>query len=1461
MKSRLMVFLLGCISWAHAESNSLPRSTPEAEGLSSQAIVDFVAATDKIDTVDSFMIVRHGKVIAEGWWKPNAADKAHIMNSVSKSFTGTGVGLAIHQQKLKLDDKVLKFFPADTPADPSDNLKAMRVRDLLTMTGGDAVEPSRDGGPSVKQFLAQPVVYPPGTHFLYNTIGSYVLSAIITKVTGQTALEYLEPRLFEPLGIENPHWDNSPEGNSLGGYGLYLRTEDMAKLGQLYLQKGKWNGKQLVPRKWFEQATAKQIDNENEDHAKIGPDWTEGYGFQFWRCRHNAYRADGAGGQFIVMMPDQDVVVAITADRANMQAELDAIWNHLLPAFRPRPLPADPAAQEKVKQAVANLVAHHQESETNNLFCSWEESMLKQHFFVPSSRRSVITALPVLSLAILQTWMHPDTLTAQSALADNPRVPYSLPVVLPAAKSSPPEDSAAPYTPTVVSLIKQLEPHNPPTITELTDASRLLSTQGGTYEHPEGSNPTCHNLANVNVNVTTNPRIMPLCFSDGLGVNVDSGPNIGKTTGLPSMLTLASSFDRQLANAMGQVEGREGRNLMVTGLLGPQADTDVFINWGRGHHTPGEDPFLNGIISAAQINGIQGQGLMSQVKHYAVYYGAGGGFTDVQDQALHEMFLTPYEIALKEGGASSIMCSYQKFRDASPYLDKDMDSLIQPSPFAGGSSKTWPLNEVHFACENPLLLNYVLRNLWGSKVFVASDYGAVHSANGFLEGDDHEDPSETYFDGLNPEGVEGNNDLGIDSTSSTCTDATGRKVACGERGVLHVAGIPGPGCSTTGCSVANAVANGTIPLSVFNQALARILYQEERFGLLGCDNTTANCKNPGGIGSDRTGLTPLADGPVSGSPELGTKNGDAAISEKAAEEGAILLKNDKHALPITDDDLKGGIAVSGPGAEYLVANPNNEGAAGFVDRNAINPLQQLQVLSGVPSAFTYTPANVPTGQPVPCNLLSSLPSSAAQPPDIPGKTCDTPSGLQRSSGSAIGSLLNESIDKTVDYSSLSPAGQLAGGKLYRWDGWIYVPVKDAYVFRVQHSTALSDAKVSFTLDNSRKTLIDARSFYQGQYYGSMDVVVSPTNAGYLEMGLRNRQCALPQQRRGRVPQPIVSCSEYPSVGWHRVTLTVDSTGLPANSKISLRFATSRVDGDIDDAAAAAESKALAVVFVDDQGRNTVPDKPAISSLGPTDVRLIKAVAAKNPNTVVVLNTGTPAVVKEWIDDPNVKAVLNMWHSGQEGGTATARLLLGQANPSGHVTVTWPRENTDTIATYNQPRGLYPGDMAGIHLERVNGDGDNPSVETQGIYSGYRYYDNLGLPVQFPFGFGLSYTLFQFSALTLRPKEDDTVAVTFSVRNSGSVAGAAVPQVYVGPGPAVDGVQQALRSLRGFDRVYLEPGESKQMTIELDRRSFQYWSEPKQRWVTNYGNRTIYVGDADEPSFLPLSAAFKLAEKP
>jgi CubicO group peptidase (beta-lactamase class C family) len=358
LSASIVAILLAAIPCAQA-AHPLPRSTPEAQGISSQAVHDYVEAADKVNTQHSFMVVRHGHVIAEGWWKPEAADKPHVLNSLTKTFNSTAVGLAIEEGKFSLDDHVLKFFPADAPSDPSDNLKAMTVRDLLTMTGGHDTEPrSGPGGPSVKQFLAHPVVHKPGTHFQYNSMGSYVLSAIVTKTSGQTSLEFLTPRLFEPLGIENPQWPSSPEGNSIGGGGLKLCTEDIAKLGQLYLQKGKWNGKQLVPENWVEQATSRQVPNDQESHSKIGIDWRQGYGFQFWRCTHNAFRGDGAAGQLCVVIPDKDAVIAITADTGNFQGEMNAIWDKLYPAFGPEALPDDAAGQQNVKQLIARLEAH-----------------------------------------------------------------------------------------------------------------------------------------------------------------------------------------------------------------------------------------------------------------------------------------------------------------------------------------------------------------------------------------------------------------------------------------------------------------------------------------------------------------------------------------------------------------------------------------------------------------------------------------------------------------------------------------------------------------------------------------------------------------------------------------------------------------------------------------------------------------------------------------------------------------------------------------------------------------------------------------------------------------------------------------------------------------------------------------------------------------------------------------------
>ena len=327
---------------SNAQSKSLPRSNPETEGVSSQNILDFLeAAGNSKHEFHSIMILRHGKVIAEGWWAPYRPDLKHTMYSVSKSFTSTAIGFAVSEKRLTVDDKVLSFFPEYAPDSISPNLAELRVKDLLSMSVGQSTDPtgmvvSRDSN-WVKGFLALPIPYKPGSRFLYNSLATYMLSAIVQKLTGQKIIDYLKPRLFEPLGITGMDWEIDPMGRNVGGWGLRVKTEDMAKFGLLYLQKGKWNGKQILPEAWIEEATTKKIDQAPAatDSVRRVNDWVQGYCYQFWRSRYNSYRGDGAFGQYILVWPEQDAVVIITSETSSMQGELDLVFKHLLPGFKP----------------------------------------------------------------------------------------------------------------------------------------------------------------------------------------------------------------------------------------------------------------------------------------------------------------------------------------------------------------------------------------------------------------------------------------------------------------------------------------------------------------------------------------------------------------------------------------------------------------------------------------------------------------------------------------------------------------------------------------------------------------------------------------------------------------------------------------------------------------------------------------------------------------------------------------------------------------------------------------------------------------------------------------------------------------------------------------------------------------------------------------------------------------------
>ena len=346
---------------ARDTTHPLPRSTPEAQGISAAALLAFVEAADsQIDAMNSFMLLRHGQVVAEGWWAPYDARTPHVLYSLSKSFTSTAVGLAAADGRFSIYDRVLKFFPEDAPPDPSANLRAMRIHDLLRMSTGHQTEAALglasdgSGRTWTQIFLAHPVPFTPGTHFLYNTPATYMLSAIVQKTTGMTVLDYLQPRLFQPLGIEKPTWDTSPQGIDAGGFGLRLHTEDIAKFGQLLLQKGAWNGQQLLPAAWVEAATSLQTANGGDPNS----DWNQGYGYQFWRTRHHAFRGDGAFGQYCIVLPDLDAVLVITSGVRDMGAVMNLAWDKLLPAMQATPLPPDSAADARLRARLAALTLH-----------------------------------------------------------------------------------------------------------------------------------------------------------------------------------------------------------------------------------------------------------------------------------------------------------------------------------------------------------------------------------------------------------------------------------------------------------------------------------------------------------------------------------------------------------------------------------------------------------------------------------------------------------------------------------------------------------------------------------------------------------------------------------------------------------------------------------------------------------------------------------------------------------------------------------------------------------------------------------------------------------------------------------------------------------------------------------------------------------------------------------------------
>ena len=322
----------GYNSWV--DPTELPRSAPAAQGVDAAGIDAFVAAVAPISEIElhSLMVVRHGHVVAEHWWPPYSRSAPHLLYSMSKSFTSTALAFAVAEGSVDLDATVLSYFPEFDGLVTDDRSRAIRVRHVAAMASGhsdETIDEARAAGDGdmLLGFLRIPPDREPGTVFAYNQPCTYSLSAIIQRVSGGSLTEYLRPRLFEPLGIAPYGWRTDPLGRELGYSGLHVPTEAIAKVGQLYLRDGAWNGRRLLPAGWVAEASRSHVATNRPD-----PDWDQGYGFQFWRSRHG-YRGDGAFGQFMLILPEADAVIAITSQSPDMQGLLDALWTHLLPAL------------------------------------------------------------------------------------------------------------------------------------------------------------------------------------------------------------------------------------------------------------------------------------------------------------------------------------------------------------------------------------------------------------------------------------------------------------------------------------------------------------------------------------------------------------------------------------------------------------------------------------------------------------------------------------------------------------------------------------------------------------------------------------------------------------------------------------------------------------------------------------------------------------------------------------------------------------------------------------------------------------------------------------------------------------------------------------------------------------------------------------------------------------------------
>jgi beta-glucosidase len=929
--------------------------------------------------------------------------------------------------------------------------------------------------------------------------------------------------------------------------------------------------------------------------------------------------------------------------------------------------------------------------------------------------------------------------------------------------------------------------------------------------------------------------IPPLRQTDGpAGIRLSH-----QETGLPAPVGLTATFDRSAAKDYGVVIGREGRATNQDVLYAPMINQVAFVTAGRNFETLGEDPFLAGELVAPETRGVQSQGLIVTLKHLAMNdfeNSRTNTAIKLDERMLHELELQAFEKGIQRGHAGAIMCAYSRISQSDTGLDT-------------------------YSCGNNLLLNTIARGELGFRGWILTDFGAVHRLSDLLYGVDSAMPNGNVA-GIRDEPNPGNladppfnaNVFAAGASFPQSTPGTGHTLT--EAVLNGTAAIPVNGNYPPIPAVSGAQWAAALDKAVFH-----ILTSMNRARLL---EGTPYGSTSGGCTAAAANCAPF----VPPRPDLHQLMApDFAVAKNVAEESATLLKNDSGTLPLRPSDFAGdGVVVMGPTATATYVGGG--GSAHVTPFEPItNSLTALRAVAGsgtvnyvqgydldgevVPSSATTVPAGTSV---LPGGLPPGDAGFAGQSGWLRQQVSTTlpPSGSEP--GPCAGTCAPDQVDPTVDYTTQTST--LPAGTAWRWTTHFTVPPAPA-------GSNSWQLKVFVKNQSSAQLFVDGLATAQRR--------INMGAYGVAAGGIGGSSIAawdgLPQTSKshdGLELQQAAFTATFAAGETHDLDLRVYGN---ATDPLSVRFEWVPPDWQsrsIAAAVAAASSAKKIVIFAYDDGtegsdRGGNDQNVGLQLPGWQDA-LISAVTAVNPNVVVVLNTGD-AVHMPWL--ASVKSVLEMWYPGVAGGVATSDVLMGDVTPSGKLPITFPdgsaarpRFPTDdpgcnpaAIVIPNNSTGtgandgncpLYPGvfmsnAVQGQHTYRT------VDMEANGIFQGYRWYDLHGRAPLFPFGHGLSYTRFTYSHLKVKPRVG-AMAVSFEVRNSGSVRGAEVPQVYVGA-PASPPVPMAVRALAGFRRISLRPGQQKHVVIRIAPRAFQYWSTAEHEWTTAWGDRTIAIGSS------------------